>query len=368
MLEVADIFRLHGGAYRERFGSRLLPSHKQAMADIQACRTAYFGGHIDRCDHCGREVYVYHSCCNRHCPKCHREQTERWLEKQKARLLPCSYYLLTFTLPQELRALALANQKKIYGLLMRCAAAALKKLARDPRDLGASLGCLAVLHTWTRTMLYHPHVHLLVTAGGLSADATEWIKPRHSAFLVPVEALMTIFRAKICAALKKAHLLTDVPSSLWKKKWVVHCQPAGHGEKVLQYLARYVFRIAITNSRLEKIENGQVTFRYRDSRSQEVRHVTLAGTEFIRRFLLHVLPRGCAKVRHYGILSNSCRRSLEKARGLLPSSSSNTISDSAPIRSSDPPASFQKNSVCPYCKVGHLIQIDFLPRYRREPP
>ena len=368
MLEVADVLRLHGAAYRMRFGSLLLPSQLQAIRDIEACRTAYFAGHVDRCDHCGRELYVYHSCCNRHCPKCHREQTERWLAKRKARLLPCSYYLLTFTLPQELRALALANQKKIYSLLMRCAASALKIIARDPRYLGASVGCLAVLHTWTRAMLYHPHVHFLVTAGGLSPDASQWIEPRHSAFLVPVEALMIIFRAKVCAALKKAHLLGDVSSSVWKKKWVVHCQPAGHGEKVLQYLARYVFRVAITNSRLEQIENGQVTFRYRDNRSQEIRHVTLAAVEFMRRFLLHVLPRGCAKVRYYGILSNSCHRSLKMALALIPAPSPDDRSNSASSPSPDPPALFQKDRSCPYCRIGHWIQIEVLHRHRRAPP
>lgn len=166
MLEVAEIFRLHGADYRARFGSSLLPSQAKAMQDIAACRTAYFGGHIKECNHCKQKVYVYHSCRNRHCPKCHGHQTERWLDKQRARLLPCRYYLLTFTLPRELRALAWAHQKKVYGLLMRCAAVTLQKLAADPRYLGARIGCLAVLHTWTRAMLYHPHAHLLVTAGG----------------------------------------------------------------------------------------------------------------------------------------------------------------------------------------------------------
>ena len=170
MLEVAEIIRLHGAAYRAHVGDRLLPSQARVLRDLAACRTAYFGGHVAQCDHCAQQVSVYHSCGNRHCPKCHRDQTERWLEQQRARLLPCPYYLLTFTLPSELRALARAHQKIVYGLLMRCAAAAIQTLARDPRYLGACIGCLGVLHTWTRAMLYHPHVHLLVTAGGLSAE------------------------------------------------------------------------------------------------------------------------------------------------------------------------------------------------------
>lgn len=369
MLEVAEIFRLHGAAYRAGFGDRLLPSHARAMRDIEACRTPYFGGHVKQCDNrdCGRKVYVYHSCGNRSCPKCHREQTERWLDKQRARLLPCLYYLLTFTLPKELRALALGHQKKVYGLLMRCAAAALRKLAADPRYLGGRLGCLGVLHTWTRAMLYHPHVHLLVTARGLSADGTSWIKPKNPAFLVPVDALSIIFRAKMCAALKKSGLLELVPSTVWKKDWVVHCQPAGSGQKVLEYLGRYIFRVAITNSRLERIDNGQVTFRYRDNRTQEILHMTVPGAEFIRRFLQHVLPRGCAKVRYYGIYSGSCRKQLDKARALLnvpqPDANVDVLSDiSAPVPSL--PASAR----CPFCRIGVLIEIERLYPQRRAPP
>ena len=368
MLEVADIFRLHGAAYRARVGDRLFPGQACAMQDILACRTAYFGGHIKQCDHCREKVYVYHSCGNRHCPKCHREQTERWIEKQHARLLPCPYYLLTFTLPAELRRLALVQQKKVYGLLMRCAAAALQKLARDPRYLGARLGCLAVLHTWTRAMLYHPHVHLLVTAGGISPDGAQWLKPKHAAFLVPVEALSVIFRAKLCAALKKIGRLGEVPATVWKKKWVVHCQPAGYGQKVMEYLGRYVFRVAITNSRLEKIDNDQVTFRYRDNRSQEMRHVTITSVEFIGRFLQHVLPRGCAKVRYYGIWSSSSRRSLHQASTLLtaPSSDSSIVPILNEPLAEIPPK--RQSTRCPRCKIGQLILIEVIYPQRRGPP
>jgi hypothetical protein len=212
MVEVAAIFRLHGAVYRARFGDRLRPSQLRALRDIEACRTAFFGGHLKKCDRCGRKVYTYHSCRGalwaRSCPKCHRDQTERWLQKQRARLLPCRYFLVTVTLPCELRPLARAHQKKLHGMLMSTAAAALQKLALDPRYVGARLGCLAVLHTWTRgalwALLYHPHVHLLVTASGLSADRAQWIAPKKGNFLAPEGALAIIFRAKLCAALNQA--------------------------------------------------------------------------------------------------------------------------------------------------------------------
>src|SRR5437773_3820522 len=185
MLEVADVFRLHGAAYREQFGETLSSVQKQTLRDIAACRTPFFGGHVYQCDHCQQNVFAFHSCGNRSCPKCHQNQTERWLEKQRGHLLPCSYFLVTFTLPAELRPLARSHPKKIYSLLMKAAADALQKLAKDPRYLGARIGALSVLHTWTRAMLFHPHVHMLVTAGGLSSDHSSWIEPKHRQFLVP---------------------------------------------------------------------------------------------------------------------------------------------------------------------------------------
>ena len=367
MLEVAAIVRLHGPAYLARFADRMLPSHRRALRDLEACRTPALGGHVHQCDHCGRQVYAWHSCRNRHCPKCHRDQTDRWLDAQRARLLSCPYYLLTFTLPSELRALARAHQKVVYGLLMRCAAAALQTLARDPRYLGAHIGCLAVLHTWTRAMHYHPHVHLLVTAGGLSADGAQWIAPTHPAYLLPVRALSIRFRAKLCTALKKAGLLEHVPSLVWKKDWVVHSQPAGRGVKVLEYLGRYVFRIAISNSRIERIEDGQVTFRYRDNHTQQVRHVTIPALDFLARFLQHVLPRGCTKVRYYGIWSSARRMDLDQARALLggaPIPATTADVSIAPLPDPAVPAP----ATCPHCRVGHLIVMEMLRPQRRVPP
>ena len=382
MLEVADIFRRHSAAYRATH--RLLPSQLRALQDIEACRTAYFGGHLKQCDHCERLIYAYHSCRNRHCPKCHGDQTARWLQQQQTRLLPCPYFHLTFTLPQELRALAFAHQKKVYGLLMRSAAAALQKLALDPQYLGGRLGALAVLHTWTRDLRYHPHVHLLVTGGGLSLDGQQWRPTKHAAFLMPEGALARIFRAKLCAALKRAGLLHQVPRPVWRTKWVVHCQAAGQGQQVLNYLARYVFRVALTNSRLERFANGQVTFRYRDNQSQQLHRVTLTAEEFIQRFLQHTLPRGYAKVRYYGLFSPAARPQLEQARTLLtatavtaahtPQPQSSLLSAAAPPTTAsspaptDAPCPAPATAPCPFCHLGQLRLLAVLPRQPKVPP
>lgn len=364
MPEVADIIRLHGAAFRQQAGVCLSSVQKRALRDIAACRTPFFGGHVHQCDHCQEKVFSYHSCRNRSCPKCHQDQTERWIEKQRGHLLPCSYFLVTFTLPAQLRPLARSHPRILYGLMMKAAADALQKLANDPRYLGARIGALAVLHTWTRAMLLHPHVHMLVTAGGLSPDGS-WIDSKHPRFLVPVEALSVIFRAKFCAGLKKAGLLGGVPSSLWKRKWVVHAQHAGHGEKVLDYLGRYVFRIAIANSRIESIDNGHVRFRYRDNQTQQIRRVTLPAREFIGRFLQHVLPRGCVKVRYYGIWSPSRRRQLDQARTLLPAIQP-AANSSVPL----PPAESIKPipHPCPLCHRGVLIFTQALPAQRSHSP
>ncbi len=259
---------------------------------------------------------------------------------------------------------------------MRCAAAALQILARDPRYVGGRPGALAVLHTWTRALLYHPHVHLLVTAGGLSGDGTQWLAPRHQAFLVPVQALSVLFRAKICAGLKEARLLVHVPPGVWEKSWVVHCQPAGSGEQVLDYLGRYVFRVAISNSRLEQIDARQVIFRYRDNRTHAERRVTLSGVEFLHRFLRHVLPRGCTKVRYYGLWSPTCRERLERARTLLSAPPPPAASEPAAItpssRLSSTPAATPVPpplpARCPHCQVGTLLLVEVLRPHRSRSP
>ena len=253
------------------------------------------------------------------------------------------------------------HQAIVYGALMRWAAAALQALAADPRYIGTQVGCIAVLHTWTRALLYHPHVHLIVTAGGLAADRMQWIAPKHPAFLVPVQALSVIMRAKMCAALTRAGLLTEVPPEVWTTPWVVHAQAVGNGARVLDYLARYLFRVAITNSRLEQIDDDRVTFRYRDNRTQAIRRATLSGVEFLCRFLHHVLPRRCTKVRYYGLWSATRRADLDHARTLLEA-------ERAPAPLAPPPAPSTSAPVCPLCHTGTLTLVAILRPHWKVPP
>lgn len=368
MLELADIVRAAGEGYQRLHGPTLLPSHRRALRDIAACRTAALGGHVRACDHCGTREYSYHSCRNRHCPKCHGDQTRRWLDRQRTRLLPCAYFLLTFTLPAELRALARAHQKLVYGLLMTAAAAALLKLTADPRYLGARPGMLAVLHTWTRALLYHPHVHMLVTAGGWRCHDQTWVPSNRPAFLVPGRALSRLFRAKVRAGLRKAGLLQHTPPEVWRHEWVVHVQHAGTGEQVLDYLARYLFRIALVNSRLERFEDGQVTFRYRDGRTGTTKHCTLDAVSFLGRFLQHVLSRGFSKVRRYGLFSPSRHDLLAQAREHLSAASASPPPARVPIDPAPVPAPANPASRrCPVCGIGVLHLVETLPPCGRSP-
>ena len=378
------MFRRHGAAYRQKFAKRLLPRHLRAMAAIESCRTAALGGQVFRCDHCDQKLYAYHSCKNRHCPKCHCEQTRRWLDTQRGRLLlDCPFYHLTFTLPGEMRPLARAHSKVIYRLLMQAAAAAILKLARDPRYLGAATpGLLAVLHTWTRAMLYHPHVHLLVTAGGISGDGAAWVQPKHPRFFLPERPLSAIFRGKFRHRLKKAGLYALVPKTVWEKSWIVDCKYAARGEKVLDYLGRYLFRVAITNSRLDRLDDdGTVRFHYRDNRSGDLKTTTLSAEQFISRFLAHVLPEHFTKVRYSGLFSSRNRHRLEIARRLLAPSRTPTAEAPQPPSAADTTASEPGSPTvadahadlarCPHCKVGRLVLIELIPRpspIRGKPP
>ena len=376
MLEVADIVRAAGPEVCHRLA--VLPSQKRALQAILQCRTAALGGQVYGCEHCGALHFSYHSCGNRHCPKCHGQQTERWLQEQRARLLPCPYYLVTFTLPAELRALARCQQKVVYGLLLHAAARSLQKLCADPQWMGGQPGLTGVLHTWTRAMLYHPHAHFLVSAGGLSDNAQHWRPARHPAFLVPVRALSTIFRAKIRDGLRAAGLLEQVPARVWRQPWVVHAQHAGRGEKVLEYLGRYVFRIAMTQSRLDSLHQDRVTFHYRDNQSQQIQHVSLTVEDFVQRFLQHVLPQGLPKVRHYGLAASACQPRHAAALALLSAATSSGAAISAPtppslLPEANAPTRADQPWLCPQCHVGQLIWLGcigrggFWPR-RKVPP
>ena len=310
MTELAEVFAQHGPQYRAQFGDKMLPSHRQAMRDLERCRTPALGGHIYTCQACGETQYLYHSCRNRHCPKCQHDKAQRWLHRQQDQLLPVPYFLLTFTLPAELRSVARSHQRLIYDLLFRTSARAVQHLAQDERFVGAQMGLVGVLHTWGRNLAYHPHVHYVVPGGGLATDGS-W-KPSRKNFVLPVKALSTVVRAKFRDALRKADAdcFAQVSAAAWQQPWVVHCQPVGCGRHALTYLAPYIFRVAISNSRILKLAHGKVTFRYRTTDTGKLKRCTLPAQEFIRRFLQHVLPRGFVKVRYYGFLSCALRKRL----------------------------------------------------------
>ena len=370
MLELAEIFRRYGPAYRAKFADRVLPSHLAAMAAIERCRTEALGGHLYQCAACGELEYSYHSCKNRHCPKCQNDAATRWLEQQRTLLLPVPYFLVTFTLPEELRPVARAHQHCLYNLLFQTSAAALQALALDPHYLGGQIGMVGVLHTWTRDLAYHPHVHYLVPGGGLSPEGEQWRSPRSAAWLVPVRALSRLFRGKFKAALATAtELCALVPPQVWHKDWVTHCQPAGSGTEVLTYFAPYIYRIALTNNRLETLEDGQVTFRFQKRNSAGWKRLTLPADAFIHRFLQHVLPRGFCKVRAYGLLSPRQRQRLPQLRTLLATDLPTAPApECASPRAPAPPAPTPAvDRGCRHCG-GPLVFLGRLTRHPREPP
>ena len=316
MTTLGEIFRHYGPAYRTRFGHALSPSQLQAMQAIEACRTQALGGHIYSCPSCQVTRYSYHSCRNRHCPTCQQDATQAWLAEQHALLLPVPYFLVTFTLPSELRALARQQPETIYPLLFRTSAAALQQLAQDPRFLGGQIGMLGVLQTWTRDLRYHPHVHYLVPALALAPDSKRWLVG-NSDFLVHVKPLGQLFRANFRAALRQTGWAGSVDTRVWAKSWVVDCRPVGNGASALKYLAPYIFRIALSNNRIERVANERVTFRYTEGKTGAQKRATLPVDSFIGRFLAHVLPKGFVKVRYYGLLAVGKRYLLAEVRSIL---------------------------------------------------
>jgi hypothetical protein len=316
VIELAEIFRRYGPAYRAKFGHAMPPSHSQVMRAIEQCRTPALGGHVYACPDCGETQYLYHSCRNRHCPKCQHENAQRWLERQFNLQLPVPYFMLTFTLPGELRPFARSHQQIVYDALFRASAEAAQHLARDPRFVGGQMGLVGVLQTWARDLSYHPHVHYLVPAGGLAGDGETWL-PARPDFLLPVKALSQLFRAKFRDALRTTECFSSIPSAVWEQDWVAHCLPVGNGLTAFTYLAPYIFRVAISNRRIVKVEDDQVTFRYRASGTGETKFCTLPAEKFIHRFLQHVLPRSFVKVRYYGLFSPGHRQQLTALRQRL---------------------------------------------------
>jgi hypothetical protein len=322
MLSLADVVRRHGPAYVARFGAAILPSHTRALDDIARCRTPALGGHVAVCAHCDEQHVLFHSCRNRACPRCGHDTTSRWLERQRQLLLPVPYFHVVFTLPEELRRLVRSHQRALVSALFRAAFDAVAALARDDRFLGAQIGALAVLHTWTRTLEWHPHVHMLVPAGGLAPDGRTWrpLPRRKRRFLAPVHALGKLFRGRFLAIARRALPGVPFPHIPWEKRWVVFAKPVAHGaEKVLDYLGRYVHRTAMSDRALIGMSERTVTFRYRDSRDHRHKVLTLPAEEMLRRFLQHVPPKGLHRVRAFGLLHPAERDTLRRLQLLLAS-------------------------------------------------
>lgn len=370
-LEVADVFRQHEQEFLKRWGDRLSPHQRKAFRDIGACRTAALGARREQCDHCFQQSLVFHSCRNRACPKCQAHSRDRWLARTARELLPVPYSHVTFTLPHQLCQLAIRNPRVMYNILFQAASEALLTLGADSRHIGAHLGFLAVLHTWDQQLRPHPHLHCLVPAGGIAPDHSRWVRTRRPRYLMPTSVLAARFRKQFLkslwrayrcnklrlggalAPLKKTAEFHRLYSKLKRMKWVVDARPPlGNPEHVLQYLARYTHRVAISNGRLIDLQDGEVTFRWRDSADHNQQKLKKLGAiEFMRRFLLHVLPKGFVKIRHFGFLAHPERRAaLQLARKLL----------GAP---EPPPEVPQKTAErkCPCCGIGTLCFLGWVP-------
>jgi hypothetical protein len=364
-VEVADILRAQGDRFLDRYRRGFDFQQLKAFRAIQRCRTAALGGHIDACPKCGHQAISYNSCRNRHCPKCQTQAREHWLAARERELLATSYFHVVFTVPHELNVLALDNPRMIYDLLFTASAQTLLKVARDPKHLGAEIGVISILHTWGQNLLLHPHIHCAIPAGGLSPDRSRWIRP-HYPFFLPGKVLSRVFRGKFCAGLKRLHrrqqLRCTGPASaladpkqfrrllrrLHHQDWVVYAKPAFGGPlKVLRYLGRYTHRIAISNHRLLAFDGERVTFRWKDyARGGKQRKMTLLATEFLRRFFLHVLPKGFVRIRYFGFLANRFR---SHCLALCPQ----FLASDRPPPSSSPDAPTRWH--CPRCGTAMVI-------------
>ncbi len=380
-LEVADVFRRYGAAYREKHGASMSSRQRRVMTAIEVCRTAVLGGHLERCDECAHERNCFNSCRDRHCPKCQSLARAQWIEDRQRELLEVPYFHVVFTIPEQLAAIALQNQKVVYGILFAATAETLKTIAADPEHLGAEIGFFAVLHTWGQNLQFHPHLHCVVPGGGLSPDGQRWIGCRPDFFL-PVKVLSRLFRRLFLESLQKAFDAGQLqffgaleslrqPDTFAQRlarakvsEWVVYAKrPFAGPQQVLDYVGRYTHRVAISNHRLLDIENDQVSFDWKDYRQGgEVKVMTLSAEEFIRRFLLHVLPDGFQRIRYYGFLGNRYRQEkLDQCRQLLgmpvasePPAASSTGKDYLD-RYEDLTGSSLRQ--CPQCQLGRMVRV-----------
>jgi hypothetical protein len=335
---IQDLFRAHAPAYLARFGARMPAEHKKVIAAIIACRSPSSGSLVYGCESCAQEQWLARCCGNRHCPGCQQSKAYAWLARQLERQLPTHHFMLTFTLPEQLRAFLRAHQRIGYGALFEASVGAIKQLAPDAKFLGADCpGLLGVLHTWGRQLQYHPHIHYLVPGGAVSTQDGRW-HACSPGFYLPVHALSAIFRAKFRDAMDAQGLLGEIPPAVWEVDWNVHCQAVGNGALTLKYLARYVFKVAISDSRIVRVDDTQVVFRYRKVHSNRLRTMRLPIFAFMHRFLQHVLPAGFMKVRYFGFLSPSfamphdeLKARVEMAQGFAPQETATAIEALAPM-------------------------------------
>lgn len=366
-LELSDILRAYAASFIESHD--ICNNQLKAINDIVNCRTSNMNGHLKRCDHCGHHEQSYNSCRNRHCNKCQFMRQSTWVDHLKGKLLPGRYFHVVFTIPESLNKLFYVNQAICYNLIFKAAWSALDVLCRNPRFLGARTGAVAILHTWTSTMLYHPHIHFLVPSGGLSDDGMEWAMPRGK-YLVPVTVLSKLFRAKCADELKR---LMDkrqlrmpegmdkksLKQAIYGKEWVVFTKDTGNtSDHVLEYLARYTHRVAIGNNRITKLENGEVTFRCKDPKTGKYnRTITLDVIEFIRRFLQHILPNGFYKIRYFGILSPACMPLMNVCRALIGDEQYFPRLEGLPIYDLVSIITGKDPSICKICREGRMLPV-----------
>jgi len=316
-MTINEIFRTYARDYIKTFGETMPSEHRKVIEAIINCRTESCGTMVYQCEQCGQNHILYRSCGNRHCPNCQHHKTHQWLMKQMERQLPGHHFMITFTVPQQLRRFIRSHQRVCYSALFKASSWTIKKLAADEKYIGGDLpGFFGVLHTWGRQLAYHPHIHYLVPGGALSKKEDRW-HPSRIDFYLPVKAMSKIFKAKFRNEMSKSNLNTDIPEEVWNQEWVVNCQAVGAGAHSIQYLASYVFKVAISNSRIIKVENHKVFFKYKKPQSNRWRTMVLDAMEFMRRFLQHVLPTGFMKIRYYGFLAPGSSVPLKKIETLI---------------------------------------------------